>query len=208
MQKRRTLLPLFLFPIVSVSLLLLLHKTLHDGAAHKVLAAKVNIEYSISVTSTPVPTIPVTLAPSNTPAPIKIVRAPKRKLLINSEKIASTSDISPTNYILAGINDYRVSKGLSKVSSNTETCNFAKTRAEEIAKSFTHDGFNKRVSDNNLPYPSYHEVAENIAYNADYTNVVTTWIASPGHEENIRKNTPFICIGRYGNYYAFESWRP
>jgi uncharacterized protein YkwD len=207
MQKRRIFLPLLLFPIVSISLLILLHRAIHTQAAQNVLAAKVDIQY-VSKNTTPIPTIIITLTPTNTPTPTKVVNISKRKIIINSGKIASSSNISPTDFILEKINAYRASKGLTKVSSNTETCNFAKIRAEEISRSFTHDGFNKRVKDNNLPYPSYHDVTENIAYNTDYTNVVDTWIASPGHEENIKKNTPFICIGKYGNYYAFEGWRP
>lgn len=208
MQKRRIFLPLFLFPIVSVSLLLLLHKTIHTTAAQKVLAAKTEIEYSITVTATPISTLTITLTPTITPIPIKKNTVLKKKTFQDSQKVASNTNLSPTDFILTKINEYRASKGLPRVSSNTETCNFAKTRAEEISQSFTHDGFNKRVKVNNLPYPSYHDVTENIAYNTDYTNVVDTWIASPGHEENIRKNTQFICIGKYGDYYAFEGWRP
>lgn len=110
--------------------------------------------------------------------------------------------------ILDQINAFRASKGLSSVQSDSNTCNFAAIRAQEIASSFDHSGFNNRVSGQTLPYPSYHQVTENIELNQDPGSVVQMWIDSPGHNANMQKDTPYVCVMNYGNYYAYEGWRP
>ncbi len=196
MQKGRILLVLFIFPIISIAAVFFLWDNASSGTSQQVLAAK-----TINITLTPTAIIISNPSPTSTLTPTPSIGIKKARL-------APNPSFSPLNYILDEINSYRQTKGLSRVSSNTETCSFAKVRAEEISNSFTHDGFNKRVTDKNLPYPSYQEVTENIAYNTDYTDVVKRWIASPGHEENMRKDTPFICVARSGDYYAFEGWRP
>ena len=106
------------------------------------------------------------------------------------------------------INSFRSSKGMSPVSENTETCAFAKTRADEIVSNFNHDGFTGRANSNSLPYPAYSSVAENIAMNGDSNQVVPGWINSPGHAENLLKDVPFGCVRNSGNYFAFEAWKP
>lgn len=105
------------------------------------------------------------------------------------------------------INAYRVSNGLAKVSQDPLTCSFATTRAKEIASNFNHDGFTSRINNHTLPYPSYHEITENIVMTSDYKEVVTIWINSPGHAENMRKDTPFVCVAKFGDYYAYEGLR-
>lgn len=105
------------------------------------------------------------------------------------------------------INSYRSSQGLAKVSQDPLTCSFAATRAKEIASNFNHDGFTNRINSHALPYPSYHEITENIVMTSDYKEVVSIWINSPGHAENMRKDTPFVCVAKYGNYYAYEGLR-
>jgi len=139
---------------------------------------------------TPIPTPPPTVTPTPTPTPLPS----------DSETIKS--------HIMKAINDYRLSQGLSEVSTDHYTCGFAKVRAEEISKSFNHDGFSERVDNNSLPYPSYATITENIAMTPDYTRVVPMWIASSGHARNMREDTPFVCVESYGNYYAYEGWKP
>lgn len=90
------------------------------------------------------------------------------------------------------INDYRSSQGLSSVKTDKYTCDFAKIRAEEITHAFNHDGFRSRIDSHTLPYPTYHQVAENIAMTSDYKDVVTMWINSPGHAANMRLDTPYF----------------
>lgn len=136
----------------------------------------------------------------------------------------STSNTLTTNsakdYIMSKINEYRASKGLSSVSTDSFTCDFAKVRAKEISTNFSHNGFSSRINSKSLPYPGYHEVTENIAMTSDYQQavsgaessaykkVVTLWINSTGHAENMRRDTPFVCVENFGNYYAYEGWRP
>ncbi len=116
--------------------------------------------------------------------------------------------VSGVDNLLSQVNAYRATKGLPPVSSEAYTCAFANTRAGEITSAFNHDGFSSRVNSKNLPYPSYSEIAENIAMSSNPADVVQAWIDSPGHNENMLKNTPHACIGNSGNYYAYESWRP
>jgi uncharacterized protein YkwD len=144
-------------------------------------------------TVTPKPTID---------APTKSEPTPSTQ---NNPTIQS-SDIE--SFLIDKVNDYRRSQGLSEVKSDPNTCAFAKTRAEEIVDNFNHDGFTNRIDSHTLPYSDYSEVTENIAMTSDYTEVVDLWINSPGHAANMRKNTPFVCIEKSGNYYAYEGWRP
>ncbi len=102
------------------------------------------------------------------------------------------------------INKYRASQGLSSISTNSETCSFAKTRTGEITANFNHDGFNNRVNNHTLPYAIWSKVTENIAMTSEYKNVVTMWANSPGHAENMRANTPYVCVEQSGNYFAYE----
>ncbi len=127
----------------------------------------------------------------------------------NSTKTSEAKQAqSGSGDLLSQVNAYRATKGLSPVSPETHTCAFANTRASEITSAFNHDGFSSRVNSKNLPYPSYSEIAENIAMSSNPADVVQAWIDSPGHNENMLKNTPYACIGNSGDYYAYESWRP
>lgn len=127
-----------------------------------------------------------------------------------SPTIAQTSpqlsDVSA--YILNGVNEYRTSLGLTPVQSSAETCAFAATRAGEIAKGFTHDGFYNRVNNHTIPYAQWSHAVENIAQAPDYKEVVTLWKNSPAHAANMRDNTPYVCIMQHDSYYAYEGMRP
>ena len=151
------------------------------------------------------------------------ITVPKPKISISKENVITFTPTPASNEpspqtitttsngsgdLLSQVNAYRATKGLSPVSEDSHTCSFANTRAAEITSAFNHDGFSSRVSSKNLPYPSYSEIAENIAMSSDPGDVVQAWIDSPGHNENMLKNTPHACIGRSGDYYAYESWRP
>jgi len=109
---------------------------------------------------------------------------------------------------ISQINAYRAQNGLGAVSTNSETCSFAAIRAQEIVSDFSHNGFTNRINSRTLPYSSYHEVTENIAMNSDASQIVTMWINSPGHAENMRKDTPYVCVAQSGNYFAYEGWHP
>lgn len=111
-------------------------------------------------------------------------------------------------YLMNEINKYRAERGLSPVQTNGETCNFAKLRAEEIAKQFNHDGFNQRITTKSLPYAHWSKVSENLATTPNYTEVVVLWKKSPLHAANMREATPFVCVEQFGNYYAYEGMNP
>jgi uncharacterized protein YkwD len=141
---------------------------------------------------------------------------PTIKRLINLPSVIPTSTPAKTDnassdvglQLMKQINDFRTSKGLSALSTDGHTCAFASVRAGEIVGSFNHDGFRNRIDSKSLPYPSYSSVAENIAMNSDPNAVVNGWINSPGHNENMSKDVPYGCVGRNGNYYVFEAWKP
>lgn len=157
-------------------------------------------------TPTPIKSQPIpTVLPTNTPTPTPTVSGPTPQ---PTQAASGVSLSGAQSYIVGKINEYRSSVGLSPVKADTYTCNFAAVRAEEISHGFNHDGFMNRINAKTLPYPSYHEVTENIAMTSNYQDVVTMWINSPGHAENMRKDTPYVCVAQSGNYYAYEGWRP
>lgn len=140
------------------------------------------------IKSSSMPISKVSLMPKSTPVPSKVVQL---------------SD----SLFLDSINSYRVSKGLSLVSSDFYTCSFAKLRAKEISTNFNHDGFNNRLTSKYLSYPSFHVVIENIAMTSNRQDVINLWINSPGHAANMQKDTPFVCVQNYGDYYAYEGYK-
>lgn len=157
-----------------------------------------------SPTSIPtrIPTPTPTVVPTATPIPVstkKVQLSPTQPVI---------EQVSVQAFIMNEINTYRASQGLPSVETHTDVCSFARTRAQEIISSFNHNGFRERINNNSLPYSSYSSVTENIAMNADYKGVVTQWINSSGHAENMRKDTPFVCVEYSGNYYAYEGWKP
>lgn len=115
---------------------------------------------------------------------------------------------SVQTYIINQINQYRASFGLSPVQPGPQTCNFAAIRAQEIATDFSHDKFTQRVDDGTLPYTSWSKVTENLAETPNYQRVVLLWKNSPEHAENMRADTPYVCVVQYGNYYAYEGLKP
>jgi len=158
-----------------------------------------------SIHSSPIKNIKIslltsTVTPTLTPMP---THSPNPAGLIFSVSLSNQQTL-----IMNEVNQYRKSQGLYPVISDKNTCAFASTRAQEITTGFNHNGFNDRVSVHTLPYPSYHEVTENLAEAPSYQEVVNLWINSPGHAENMRRDTPYVCVESSGNFYAYEGWRP
>jgi uncharacterized protein YkwD len=176
---------------------------------------------SVAVTPTPSPT-PRTRRTTTikTPTPTQKALTPtptKRPVTPTPTKAQSTitpATIQPapandvTAFIMKEINDYRASQGLGSVQTSTETCNFAKTRAQEISTNFSHDGFTQRRDSKTLPYASWTAITENIAMTSNYKDVVTMWKNSAGHATNMRANTPYVCVMQHGNYFAYEGMKP
>jgi uncharacterized protein YkwD len=148
-------------------------------------------------TNTPTPT------PTGAPTPTVVPTATLSPQSPASTQATSVASDEVQAYIMNAINEYRKSQGLSSVSMDSHTCDFARKRADALVSNFSHDGFGPPY-----PYPSFSKVTENIAMNSNYKNVVNGWIASSGHAENMRADTPYVCVARNGNYYAYEGWRP
>lgn len=146
-----------------------------------------------SPTPTAKPSATPTIKPSATPTP---------------EALGSVSADPKKDFMMKVINEYRRSLGLSSVQTSQETCDFAKIRAKEISTDFNHDGFQNRINSHTIPYSGWSMITENIAMTSSYKNVVNMWINSPGHAENMRRNTPYVCVEAYGNYYAYEGMKP
>lgn len=156
-----------------------------------------------SATPTPHPTaLPsVTRSPSLTPTR-KPTAVPK------PTAAAPAAMDSVQTALLNAVNAYRKNLGLSAVQADSRSCSFAMTRAKEIAADFSHAGFDSRISNHTLPYPSYTLVSENLAMNSNPDNVVSQWANSAPHAANMQRDTPYVCVGHSGNYYAYEGWKP
>lgn len=105
--------------------------------------------------------------------------------------------------LIAEINQFRASKGLAPVKTNTLTCSFASVRAGEIMNNFSHSGFYNRVNSKTMPY-HYRLITENLAWAPGGQDPVAMWINSPSHAANMLKNTPFVCVEQSGDYFAYE----
>lgn len=206
--------PVGIIGIISLSFYLLLNFDSGNFPIPQASAAKRHIKINRRIFN---PTPTPTYLPTPTPTPTSIptptpTLMPTSTLTPTSAPITtplpkSTTSDSVQSYILQKINDYRSSLGLSSVSTDPYTCEFAKVRAQEISTNFNHDGFTNRITNHTLPYPSYHQVTENIAMTGNYQEVVSMWINSPGHAENMRQDTPLVCVEKFDNYYAYEGWR-
>lgn len=162
-----------------------------------------------SPTKTPTPTPKVSSTPTLTPSPTPTLTPTPTQINLPSGSPSPTavSNESIKTYLMNEVNAYRRSQGLTEVTTDPYTCDFAKIRAKEISINFNHSGFNERVNSKTLPYPSYSKITENISMNSDYKRVVPGWIASSGHAQNMHADTPFVCIEKYGKYYAYEGLR-
>lgn len=176
-----------------------------------IIASDNNIHPSPTLTPTSIPTLtliptltPIPIQPSQNPTIAKAILKPSPFPTLVSSVVASNSI---RDYLMVQINDFRKSKGLRSISTDSLTCNFADIRAKEISSSFDHNGFTDRINNKSLPYPSYKLIVENLARTGDYKNVVNLWIASPEHNKNLSADTLYGCTGNYGDYYTYEGLR-
>lgn len=142
--------------------------------------------------STPVP------IPTATPIPSPAITKPSVKKV----------EAQTISLYISKINDYRISNGLSPLKEDSLSCAFADTRANEITSSFSHDGFSNRVSSRTLPYKTYSNIVENIAQESNRSSVVSLWINSAPHAQNLKADISYGCVGESGDYFAFEGWKP
>ncbi len=137
-----------------------------------------------------------------------IVSGPTVKVTSIPTPLTTSTLTDIQGYIMQEINKFRASSGLSSVKTSKETCDFAKTRAQEISISFNHNGFNNRLKNHTVPYAHWTKITENIAKTSNYKNVVSLWAKSSGHAANMRADMPFVCVAQYGNFYAYEGMKP
>ena len=210
--------------IYSASWMLLSYKTqakTHINTRKYVLSEKIVASITPILIPTKIPISTSTPIPTSSPTPTPSAKqnSTEEEVSSNQQSSEETQDLQNTSvsnaqeqshkdFILDKINEYRTSQGISLAVSNNETCSFARIRAEEISSNFNHDSFTQKIGSNTLPYSGYSLVTENIAMTPNYQDVVSIWIKSTPHAENMRKDTPFICVEQSGNYYAYEGWKP
>jgi uncharacterized protein YkwD len=155
------------------------------------------------------------VTPSPTANPVKATVKPK--VVINP-----TEDLTnDQKFVMTEINKYRVSKGLKEVTAEVSVCELAQQRADEFnqlitndpyflskpeATSAGHQGFWNRVNNNTLPHGG--NWTENLAGYLSISRVVSSWIASPTHEENLVDDTPYVCVKNSGSAWAMIGWKP
>jgi len=120
--------------------------------------------------------------------------------------VMNSSELTTYNLV----NRYRQSLNLPPLVADPAISAQAKAHSEEMARSGTmnHDGFNQRA-DSVAKTIVYRSAAENVAFNAGHGQpelvAVTGWIASPGHQRNMRGQYDLTGIGvaqnAKGEYY-------
>lgn len=123
----------------------------------------------------------------------------------DSDEISVESSF--TDQILELVNDHRENKGLKKLSRNTTADNLSVEHCTYmIAKDkISHDNFNSR-SDKLKRNENAKGTGENVAYGYNSAKkVVTAWLNSSGHRENIEGNFTHTGIAALknaeGTYY-------
>jgi len=100
--------------------------------------------------------------------------------------------------VLKYTNEFRTSKGLSRLSSNDILSSIAQQHSENMASGkvkFGHDGFSKRYA-NAQKQLAVKYVAENVAYGVSTgEDAVKLWINSEGHRKNMLGSYAKIGIG-------------
>lgn len=154
-------------------------------------------------------------APTSTPAVLMVTPSPAPSaspsgVISEKSSLRVMSGAVLAADVFTQVNHYRATQGLESFTMSRRTCNFAYTRAMEIAKDFSHNGFFRRSAASAMPYAGY--ATENLA-RADVPSydVVNAWISSPLHHANLIANTPEVCIMRFASsgkmYYAMEGLR-
>ena len=105
--------------------------------------------------------------------------------------------------ILDNVNQYRQSKGLSALTLNKVISAEAEKHSQNMASGrvdFGHDGFSSRIQRISTQLGPAKLSAENVALgNLSAKQVVTNWINSPAHRENMEGNYTLTGIGTATN---------
>jgi uncharacterized protein YkwD len=112
------------------------------------------------------------------------------------------------NEMLASVNSYRASYGLSALSLDNTLCENASVRAKEIVNYFSHarpsDPDNEQSCFTALTVTGITYAEENIAmYQGNVTEVMTAWMNSAGHRANILSNK--ISKAGFASWYFYDN---
>src|SRR5258708_6241855 len=110
------------------------------------VAAHVLVSTAPSPITSPSPIPSPTIKPTPTSTPTATpIPTPKPSPTPTLVPTATPQPVSNQGSLMSQINSYRFSKGLASFSEDSNTCNFAQTRAGEISSSF-----NNRISSHTL----------------------------------------------------------
>jgi uncharacterized protein YkwD len=123
-------------------------------------------------------------------------------LLLASTSYAQDEHSELSREVLRRINEYRVKKGLSELTWNETITEAAIEHSKYMGNKtirINHDGFEERMYGLMKALPG-RGAAENVA-NGQHSaeEVVSMWIASPGHRENIEGDYDLSGVGIYKN---------
>lgn len=112
------------------------------------------------------------------------------------EKMASVAELNSEQ------NNYRKNHGLNALNINDALCKIAASRAQEVSKNFSHDGFEAAVENSGIGKKSY---GENIASGplSAVHFVEYSWDKSPGHKANMLGDWLDGCAGVADKYAVF-----
>ncbi len=131
-----------------------------------------------------------------------------------SQKIAYDSPFEVERSIFEQINQYRVTRGLSRLTWNAQIAQQARQHSADMANRiipFGHEGFDQRAKSISKSV-GYRSVSENVAYmtrrQSPAAKAVKAWLESTKHRENIEGDFNMTGIGvsvsPTGDYYFTE----
>jgi uncharacterized protein YkwD len=102
--------------------------------------------------------------------------------------------------LLQTVNTYRKEHGLATLANREDLCVAATTRSQEIARNFSHEGFQQAIQGIN-----YTGVAENIWQGELYNSkrVIEAWNSSLSHQDNLLGNWEWGCGNSKQNSAVF-----
>lgn len=125
--------------------------------------------------------------------------------LFNLPSFAATAPLSAEQekhyqqMVLDEVNNYRVSKGLNKLTLNGYISKEARQHSLDMAEknmTFGHQDFDKRITHIKTHIPAFAGGAENIAcFKLPPKQVVQKWLTSRGHRKNIEGRYNLTGIG-------------
>lgn len=156
----------------------------------------------------------IVIAASVSQAQAQAVASVKSDTFKTAKRVASESPYEIERSIFEQINQYRASRGLSRLSWNPEIARQARQHSENMANQvipFGHRGFDERAKSISKSI-GYQSVSENVAYMTRRQNLATkavkAWLGSTKHRQNIEGNFNMTGIGvsvsPTGDYYFTE----